>query len=197
MRKIYPQFLICVFVFGLFTFGCQPKTVPKIPADFFPLTKDSFWVYEGKGNEYASFERKIVFIDDKKAQFREDNGGTVMAMVFEATDNAIIRTFSRGEAYGNENYLKHQANDSTIMIQGPIEVGTKWELEDGNREITDLKASVKTPAGKFDNCLVVTSTYGESTVTDYYKEGIGLIKREFKTGGMEISSSLKKYKIEK
>lgn len=197
MKKIYSLILIVIFVFAIFSVACQPKTQPKKPGDFFPLTKDSFWEYEGKGNEFASFERKIIFSEDKRAQFREDNGGTVMALVFEITDNAVIRTFSKAEAYGNESYLNHQPNDNTIIIQGPIEVGTKWELEDGKREITDLKATVKTPAGKFDHCLVITSTYGDSTVTDYYKESIGLIKREFKSNQIEVSSSLQKYKIGK
>lgn len=175
--------------------GCRSQAEPHKPADFFPMTKGSYWEYEGEGNEFASFNRQILFVDGDRAQIREDNGGTVMATVIEATDTAVIRVFSRGEAYGDENYLENQPNESTILLQKPLKVGTRWEIEEGTKEITDTEATVDTPAGEFNDCIAVTGKIGESTIVEYYKAGIGLVKREFNSEGYRVTSSLKKYEI--
>lgn len=166
------------------------------PGDYFPLTEGSFWQYQGEGNEYASFSREIVFAQGDRAQVREDNGGTVSAAVFEVTEEAVIRTFFMGEAYDEEiDYLNEPANDNTIILQAPLEVGRAWEAPNGTREIVDLNATVETPAGTFDNCIQIQVSFAESTLHEYFKEGIGMVKREFATEGMSVTSSLESYEI--
>jgi len=182
---------------GILALTACSKEEPHQPADFFPMTKGSFWEYEGEGNEFASFTREVLYTDGNRAQFREDNGGTVMATVLETTDTAVIRVFSRGEAYGDENYLEKQATENTILLKAPVQVGTKWEVQDGTKEITDVDVTVPTPAGEFQGCIAVTGNYGESTVVEYYKAGIGLVKREFTSGETKVTSSLKRYEIKK
>lgn len=163
--------------------------------NFFPASVGSTWKYVGEGNEYASFVRKALFRDGDRAQFSEDNGGTVSASIFKVTDKEIVRTFLRGEEYNNENLMKEKANDSTVILKAPLKAGTKWKTKEGDREIVATDAVVKTPAGKFSNCIKVSIKSENSTMYEYFKAGVGMVKREFVSEGMTVTSTLEKYEI--
>lgn len=164
------------------------------PGDFFPLSAGLSWEYQGEGNEYASFNRKVVFTKDNLAQIREDNGGTVSAAVFKTTDDAITRIFFMGEAYGEENFLDSPPKENIVILKQPLQVGTKWEETNGVREIVDVNASVSTPAGNFEKCIKVKISNENSILYEYFKQGIGMVKREFISGETRITSSLVKFK---
>ncbi len=174
-----------------------PDPVPVVPAvkpgDYFPVVAGSTWEYQGEGNEYASFNRKILFTKENLAQLREDNGGTVSAAVFKTTPEAVTRIFFLGEAYGQENFLNSSSNENIIILKSPLQVGTKWTEPNGTREIVDLNAIVSTPAGNFAQCLKVKISNENSTLYEYYKKGVGMVKREFISGDTKVSSSLKKH----
>lgn len=74
------------------------KTVSPLPSDYFPLTAGMSWEYQGEGNEYASFKRKVLFVKGNLAQIQEDNGGTVSASVFKTTNDSVNRVFFTSEA---------------------------------------------------------------------------------------------------
>jgi len=170
------------------------EVVPAVKlADFFPVVAGSTWEYQGEGNEYASFSRKIVFTSGNLAQIREDNGGTVTASVYKISLNSVTRIYNLAEAYGQTNYLKSAPNENLVILKTPLQVGTKWTEPNGTREIVDLKATVTTPAGSFTQCLKVKITDKNSTVYEYFKSGVGMVKREFISGDTTISSSLKKH----
>lgn len=175
----------------------SPITNNKKPGDFFPLTKGSTWQYQGEGNEYASFSREVLFTLDNRAQIKEDNGGTVSASVFESTDNEIIITFFQGESYDETNFLEQEPNENLIILKSPLEVGTKWENRTGTREIVDVNTTVDTPAGKFENCIVVEISSQNSTLFEYFKDGVGMVKREFVSGDSRVTSILEKVNINK
>lgn len=181
----------------------KPSPVPKQsqktalkPGDYFPLKAGSTWTYKGSGNEYASFERQIEYVKNGFAQVREANGGTVNNSIYQSTANAVTRVYTKGESYENTNILEKgfASNDNTVIIQGPLKKGGNWQNDDNiKREIVNLAASVATPAGTFKNCLHI-KLYGSGSVTnEYYAKGVGLVKREFISGGQTISSTLEKY----
>ncbi len=170
----------------------QDKTTKK-PGQFFPLALGTTWEYQGEGNEFASFTREVIFASGDRYQTREDTGGTVMAMIYRVTDESVTRIYSEGEVYENINLLDKEPNENTIILKSPLKVGTKWQRESGNCEITDIDASVETPAGKFDNCIEVKITGQNSTIYEYYKGGIGLVSREFSSEETKVSSRLKKF----
>ncbi|GBF33398.1 hypothetical protein DCCM_2499 [Desulfocucumis palustris] len=175
----------------------QQETVKK-PGDYFPLTRGSTWNYLGKGNEYASFSREVTYEKGNLSQTRTENGGTVGTAVFETTDLAVTRVFFRGEEYDGKDYLDATPNDNTIILKEPLEAGTSWVDRSGaQREIVDVKASVSTPAGNFKNCLRVKISNEHSTIYEYYKEGVGMIKNEFISGDNRVTSTLEKYSIGK
>jgi hypothetical protein len=186
-----------ILVFGLtliLLIGCT-KTKGSKPGEYFPLTKGNQWQYQGEGNEYASFTREVLFTKDKHAQVIEDNGGTVSMAIFETTDSAVIRIFFKGESYEKENLLDRKPNDSLTIIKAPLKVGTSWIDQKSTREIVALDAKVTTPAGEFTDCLKIKAAEGNSTLYEYYKKGIGLIKREFHVDDMIVSSQLEKYEV--
>ncbi len=172
-----------------------PAPPIRKPGDYFPLTRGSSWKYLGEGNEYASFNRVVLFTKEDRAQIKWDNGGTVGAAVFETTNCAVTRIFMQGEEYEEKNFLD-TSNEHTIILKAPLEVGTSWEdLKGGVKEIVDINAAVTTPAGTFENCVKVKTTGQESTIYDYYKEGVGMVKSEFISGDTQITSSLQEYSI--
>ncbi len=163
--------------------------------DFFPLTMGSTWDYEGEGNEYASFTRKVLFARGDRAQIMEDNGGTISASVFETSQDSVTRIFFKGEEYGQENYINTEPEENLIILKAPLEVGTKWEEPNGIREIVDINATVDTPAGRYEECIKVKISSEDSTLYEFFKKDIGMVKREFIFGDNVVTSSIKEYII--
>lgn len=212
MRRLASKFTIwLVFIFIISLSACTVSkesknnltTLPKQDnkqaatkiSDYFPLTAGNTWEYEGIGNEYASFSREVLFVNGKQAQIKEDNGGTVSTSIFIISDDSIKRVFFSGETYNPENLLpdKFSSNDSTVILQGPLKVGTSWGEGENKREINSLDISTDTPAARFAHCLQIKSGGQDSTVYEYYSKGTGLVKREFISGEAKIISQLKKY----
>ncbi|MGI6678779.1 MAG: hypothetical protein ACOX2Q_06905 [Dehalobacterium sp.] len=220
MKKIFLKItLLMVLILAMIVSGCsggkEPSPEPNEPpgqeepgdtenptpsdplalADYLPLTVGNTWHYLGEGNEYATFTREAVFAQGNRAQIKEDNGGTVSAMVFETTEDTITVVFSQAESYENENFLDAKSNDDLIILKTPLEIGTKWETKDSTREIIDLNAALETPAGAFEQLVKVEIIFPDSTMYEYYKAGVGLIKREFSSEGFEVTSTLEEYEI--
>lgn len=175
------------------------SAVSKI-GDYFPLKAGSTWTFQGKGNEYASFERQMEYVKNGFGQVREANGGTVTSSIYQVTDMALTRVYTKGESYDNTNILDggFSANDNTVIIQAPLQKGKSWQSDDNlKREIVTLAATVDTPAGQFKNCLHITMSGPDNVINEYYAKGVGLVKREFISGGETISSTLEKYTIGK
>ncbi|MHB1421025.1 MAG: M56 family metallopeptidase [Bacillota bacterium] len=175
------------------------KNTAAILADYFPLSKGSTWDYEGTGNEYAAFTREVLFTEGDLAQIMDSNGGTVTSRVIQTTSNAILEIFSQAESYDRINMLHEKANEQKTIFKSPLDVGTKWNEGNSQKEIVDTAAIVETPAGTFKDCIKVkiTSSGNDSIVYEYYAKGVGLVERDFFSGGDKISSSLKSYHLAK
>lgn len=177
----------------------QTITPPEeLPKDYFPLTVGSYWEYEGSGNEYATFTRKVLYSKDNLAQTTEDNGGTVATRIIETTDTMVKVIYMAGEDYQPKNLLETNftRNTNDIILQAPLKVGTAWAGNNTNKQIIAVDATVETPAGKFENCIKVKYPGQTDTLYQYFKKGVGMVKQEFITTNNEtISSTLKKYEI--
>jgi len=210
-----------ILLLGLLPLGCsrdtktvpdakvqdQPKSseqVPKAPpekkspqkvSNYFPLTRGSTWEYQGEGNEFASFTREVLFVKDNRGQIRESNGGTVSATIFEVTDSAVTRVFNLPETYEKVNLLDRPSNEKVVILKSPLEVGNSWKDPNGERQIVDLNATVTTPSGKVENCVKVKIAGQHSVVYEYFKEGVGMVMREFISGEARVASALKRFEI--
>ncbi len=160
--------------------------------DYYPIKENTRYLYEGSGNEYASYDTYNDYTSDSKFQQRVDNGGTVMANVFEIKDGKLTRKYSRGEAYYRENLLNKTDKDEEIILQEPLEKGTTWTLKDAStRTITNIDVEISTPSGDYKALEVTTEGKNGQTV-DYYAKNVGLVKTMFVYEDMEVTSTLSK-----
>ncbi len=163
----------------------------KKVSDYFPIRENVKYIYEGRGNEFAGYEVYIDYTSEDRVQQRVENGGTVLVRVYQIKEGKLIEVFSKGETYYRENMLQRSDGTEEILLMEPLEKGASWTLEDGRqRTVTGISTRIDTPMRTYTAIEVVTEG-GEGTTVDYYAKGIGLIKTIFRSGGMEVSSTLK------
>jgi len=160
--------------------------------DYFPIKENTRYLYEGKGNEFASYDVYIDYISGGKVQQRVDNGGTVTAKVVELKDGNLTMLLSKEETYYRENLLGKTSDEEEILLMEPLVKGTTWTLKDSRvRTITNTLVDVTTPAGNYKAIEVTTEGPNDKSM-DYYAKNMGLVKSVFISGGTEVSSSLSK-----
>jgi hypothetical protein len=164
--------------------------------DFYPLTADTEYVYEGSGNEFAAYTMSVDFLDEEagKLQTRTNNGGTETVRVLEFKDGKLYVSYTVNECYYRENFTDVTAKEgeADVLLMEPLIVGTRWSLSDGrDRYISGYDIDIQTPYGKY-KALEVTTEEVNSQSKDYYVKGIGHVKSVFQSGGSEITSSLSK-----
>jgi len=178
----------------------QPPVTPapveevKDLSAYMPMQVGYIWEYEGEGNEYASYTSKIEFAENNRYQEAKDNGGTVMANIYEVRDDSIVHVYQMGENYEHKNLLKEKDNLADIVLKLPIQVSNKWVGEENSYEIIDIKGTITVPYGTFNDCVVVKRTYKDGS-EDYshYAEGVGLLQSEFRSGDFKVFSRLKNF----
>lgn len=171
------------------------ETVPPITIkDYYPFFEDYFYIYEGEGNEYASYTVFIDYMDETRIQTRTNNGGTETVKVLEHKEGQLSRLLSREESYFRQNYLDNASGPEEILLMEPLTVGTSWTLPDGRKRfISNIDMEITTPASDY-LALEVTTEGDNYKNYDYYVKNIGLVKTLFVSDGNEISSTLKEIK---
>lgn len=195
--------LIFILMMTLSLQGCVKKntndtasgslTSPVI-RDYFPIHKNVHYIYEGVGNEFAAYDLWVDYTSTDKLQQRISNGGTVVSRVYQVSEEALTKTFSREEAYYHENFLDTTSGDPEVMLMMPLKTGTRWTLSDGRiRSIVSTDAKITVPLGNYTALQVITEDpqNPSNTTYDYYVKNVGLVKTVFLMGNSEISSSLK------
>jgi len=176
----------------------SPSTpsVPETPEtvsvkDYFPFEGDVEYIFEGMGNEYATFTRTVDYIDGNRIQIRDNNGGTEIVKVIEATEDEVRLVYSRAETYFRESFLKKDSGKPEILLKAPITKGTTWTMPDGRKStITGIDVVVKVPYGEY-KAVEVTIDGATGDTINYYSKGAGLVKTVYNPGTDEVSSSLK------
>jgi len=170
----------------------QGTTQPYTIHDYYSYQENTNYVYEGEGNEYASYNVLVDYIDENRVQIRSNNGGTEMVKVLENKNGELTLLFSRAETYFRENLSQSPENNKEILLKEPLTVGNSWTLADGRkRSITSLEADVTTPLGTY-KALEVTTEGKDDKTQDYYAPKIGLVKSTFTSNGLVVTSSLSK-----
>ena len=168
---------------------------------YYPFVKDTEYVYEGEGMEYASFHVIVDYYDEAsgRIQTRTDNGGTVTAKVIEVKDGELSLIKSIGEFYYRDNLLATKAGEEAaeILLMEPLKEGTSWKLPDGSkRYISKTDVKIETKLGSFET-IEVTTEYEESTIREYYAPNVGMIKSIFNSEDYEVTSTLSEIKKNK
>lgn len=169
----------------------ETKTEDTIK-DYYPFRENTEYIYQGTGNEYASY---TVFTDYKavdRVQYRINNGGSETVEVLEYDNGKLAKIFSKGEVYYRENFLDKEKGEEDILLMEPLVKGTEWTVSDNRkRYISNTGVEITTPAGTF-SAIEVTTTGGTSNekTVDYYAKDVGLVKSVFTSGTGEITSAL-------
>ena len=158
--------------------------------EYFPMKKNTRYIYEGAGNEFASFDVYNDYISGNKVQQRINNGGTTIVQVLELSSGKLSKVFSKGEAYYRENRLNENAVGKEILLMEPLKKGTTWKLNDGRkRTITNTAVDLTTKTGNYKALEVTTESTSDKTI-DYYAPNVGLVKSILVSGETQISSTL-------
>ncbi|MHC1685093.1 MAG: GerMN domain-containing protein [Clostridiaceae bacterium] len=176
----------------------QYNNTTRTAKEYYPMKSNSVFVYEGYGNEYASYTRYTDYTDSIKQQLRTNNGGTETVNVYENTNDGVKIIFTKNECYYRESFLNDTANKDEYLIKNPIKVGTTWTLPDGSkRSITSVNTTVSTDLKEYTRALEITTTNDSSKTQDYYVKDIGLVKSVYKSyDGFTVTSSLKEIKMD-
>lgn len=163
--------------------------------DYFPIQADTEYVYEGKGNEYASYHVFTDFVDsaNNKVQTRTDNGGTESVKVIQIAEGKATVLNTVNECYYRDNLMdKSSSDEEEVLLMEPIDQGTQWTIPDGRkRNISAVDVDMTTPAGTF-KAIEVTTIGEDGTTKDYYAPQVGLVKSVYGSGDLEVSSTLSK-----
>lgn len=174
--------------------GQQNTKVETTIKDYFSYQENTKYVYEGKGNEFASYTVLVDYLKGNRVQIRSNNGGTEAVKVMESNNGELSVLLSKGETYYREDLTQSTSLTSKgeILLKEPIQKGTTWTLADNRkRSISNLEVEVTTPSGNYKAVEVTTEGTNDKTI-DYYAPNIGLVKSVFSSNGTEVSSTLSK-----
>ena len=171
------------------------ETEPNLGVeDYYPFVENNSYLFEGVGNEYASYSVFVDYIEGNRIQTRTNNGGTETVRVIEYKDGQLIELLSREETYFRENFLNSTPEPELVLLKEPLTVGNSWTLSDGRkRYISQVDMEIMTPASDYV-AIEVTTEGDDYTTYDYYVKNLGLVQTLFTSNGMEVSSTLKEIK---
>ncbi len=173
----------------------QPKSQEGLSIkDYFAYQENTRYVYQGQGNEYASYTTSVDYIKGNRVQLRSNNGGTETVKVLENNNGQLTLLLSKGETYYREDFTQgpNLSSNGEVILKEPLLKGTTWTLADNRkRTISNLDVAVTTPSGNY-KAIEVTTEGKSDKVMDYYAPNIGLVKTVFIANGTQVSSILSK-----
>ncbi len=191
------KFLYILSVSTLLLASCNNGNIPEEPdintlkiEDLFPLTENTKYTYDGEGNEFASYEVYIDYINGNRIQTRTNNGGTELVKVFEVERGKLTELFFRGETYFRENFTDDEYSGGKILLKEPIKEGNSWSSDENSKTtITGVSKQVVTPQGNVE-AVEVTTENSKGTTIEYYAKDKGLVKIINENEDYKVSSVL-------
>mgnify|MGYP000999248694 CR=1 FL=1 len=98
--------------------------------DYYPISKNTKYSYEGKGNEFATYTVFVDYATDNRVQTRTNNGGTESVNVLELKDDQLTLLYSRGETYFRQNFINNEYDGGKILLKEPLEEGNSWNYDE-------------------------------------------------------------------
>lgn len=212
MKKIV-IFSLAVLAFTLLS-GCSKEEASKKPGEFIPQDDTSLtYKYMHPDEPYRDFytEKYFRVINDhyanvivKQRNSIEKEGMYLSQRVFayKETDDSLTEYYiggTRSKEQADEIYnktvgeeLAKKTDDAEIILRFPLKEGKRW----GEYKIIDMDATVNTPAGSYQDVIVVERTYKrtsdyQATLKIYLVKGIGIVKSEgFRDGKLDYAIEL-------
>lgn len=165
-----------------------------------PLTKGTKW--EGtltvNGKELDATTEVTEVSEPKK-------GARAVATLTTKIDKQVTTEEMSADEKGVYRHgMQGQKFETPIFaIKYPVKEGTKWTEKlmmmgtEVEADFEQLKAEeVKVPAGKFTAYPVAMTIKADGqtiTATNWYVDGVGMVKQEMEVGGIKLSAELKKF----
>jgi len=188
-------------------FGQKSKAKPA--GDYFPLQVGYSWTY--RNTEEGGYTLKVVSEEPQE-------GGAPTRYAMEILMGVkILKTYSKAPGWvlsHSEIYPEHEALHATYEpprqeLPNPLVVGQKWEWS--GKDPTQVEhhessrvvgvETVKVAAGTFRAMKVVTDITGSigaaKTRTNWYADGVGLVKSATEGGQIKYGSELTDYSFKK
>lgn len=152
---------------------------------YFPLNLGWEYVYDGGGNEFAPFTRKIMYTDGLLTQILDSTGGANVALAYRVSESQIVQVKNLGEVDDTTNMLDQvdiELAPELVLLSNPVRVGEQWHTGNTIREIIAVDQVIETKAGVFYDVLVVQIGYEHDVDMvgyEYFAKNIGLIRREY------------------
>ena len=179
----------------------------KTNGDYFPLKVGYTWTY--RNSEAGGYTVKVLGEEPHEGtqpQYQvELLAGVKIRQVCSKIDGWVLL---HSEDYVEHEGLKAAYNPPKQLLPNPLVVGQKWEwtgkdptqVEYHETSRTVGVENVTVPAGKFRAMKVITEISGGSTPktkTNWYADGVGLVKSATEAGQMKYGSELTDYSFKK
>jgi hypothetical protein len=193
---------------GLAGSAAAKKPDPAKPArDYFPLRVGDTWTY--RNSEEGEYTLKVLS--------EEPRGSEPVRYTVELVSGVkILNTYSKvpgwvllhGQRYVEHEGLEAKYEPALQYLANPLVAGQKWESVGKDPTQVEYRESsrvigsenVTVAAGKFRAMKVVTEITGggaSKTRTNWYADGVGLVKSTTKAGQIRYGSELTEYSFKK
>jgi len=165
------------------------QSVPGFCQDYFPISPGTEWTY---GNVRSSAPDMTMRISDTSVEWNNESYQQMqMLTVVDSTDqkyvpSVLLRKGKKGDLFGINLAI---SEDEFLFFPGKPEAGFSWTGLSGLSRITSTKGRIATPAGTFEDCIVVESIAGGAKAYSYYQENKGMV-------AMSLGDRLLMYLIE-
>lgn len=187
-------------------FGCGDNS-PSGPgfggedSAYYPLAVGNQWVYHRNGSMTVSGIQTTTIsgmnVTDITGTVSHELGFDVYVQEYDTSDtlttagqtlvvDTTYTTYVRVTDQGFYSYATLFGSDSTGFVPFPLVVGATWQFSDDppmTAEILSLTESVSVPAGTFENCLELRTTWieGGNTVvnTTAFAPNVGNVKNTY------------------
>src|SRR6266404_6124216 len=208
MNKVRTLAAITLAALVLASGAAARKPKPTKPdADYFPLRVGDSWTY--RNSESGGYTLKVLS--------EEPQEGATVRYVVELRSEVIIQNvfskvagwvFHHAESYPEHEGLKAIYDPPKQYLPNPPVAGQKWEWTGKDPTQTERHEknrvvrfeNITVPAGKFRAMKVMSEVSGASIPmikTNWYADGVGLVKATTEGGQIKYGSELTDYSFKK
>ncbi|PYJ08445.1 MAG: hypothetical protein DMF06_12755 [Verrucomicrobia bacterium] len=206
MNKIRPLSTAALALW-LLTIGADAQKSAVAAPDYFPLRVGDSWTYRSTDGDT---EHTIKVLSEEKQA-----DGAIRYLVEKLAGAKVLTVFSKSGGWvlmHSERYPEHEGLEAKYepakqYLPDPLIAGTKWAWKgkdsaqtdlDENHQVVDVE-DVTVLAGKFRAMKVVSRIVGAApmTRTNWYADGVGLVKSETDGGQIKYGWELADYSFKK
>lgn len=206
MNKVRP-FTVTVLALWLLTLVAAAQKSEAPAPDYFPLRVGDSWSYRSTDGETEHSLK--VLSEEKQAD------GKIRYLVEKLAGAKVLTVFSKSGGWvlmHSERYPEHEGLEikyepAKQYLQNPLIAGSKWSWNgkdytqtelDETHQVVDFE-DVTVRAGKFRAMKVVSKIVGAAplTRTNWYADGVGLVKSETDGGQIKYGWELADYSFKK